>query len=71
VLPVPGADADADSSDRNFLVLAQPNVIMNDIRLRRLAVAGSDAAGRKSPRNRAQTLGASAASSRRRRLGPG
>jgi hypothetical protein len=71
VLPVPGADADADSSDRNFLVLAQPNVIMNDIRLRRLAVAGSDAAARKNPRNRAQTLGASAASSRRRRLGPG
>jgi hypothetical protein len=36
-------------------VLAKPNVIMNDIRLRGLAVAGSDAAGRKSPRNHAQT----------------
>jgi hypothetical protein len=36
-------------------VLAKPNVIMNDIRLRGLAVAGSDAAGRKSPHNHAQT----------------
>jgi hypothetical protein len=30
----------------NYLVLAKPNVIMNDIRLRGLAVAGSDAASR-------------------------
>ena len=29
---------------------------MNDIRLRALAVAGSDAAGRKSPHNHAQTV---------------
>ena len=29
---------------------------MNDIRLRRLAVAGSDPAGRKSPHNHAQTV---------------
>jgi hypothetical protein len=36
-------------------MLAKPNVIMNDIRLRGLAVAGSDAAGRKSPRNHAQS----------------
>jgi hypothetical protein len=36
-------------------VLARPNVIMNDIRLRGLAVADSDAAGRKSPQNHAQT----------------
>ena len=35
--------------------LSQPNVIMNDIRLRGVAVAGSDAAGRKSPHNHAQT----------------
>jgi hypothetical protein len=55
VLHVPGADADADSGDRDYLVLAKPNVIMNDIRLRGLAVAGSDAAGRKSPQNHAQT----------------
>jgi hypothetical protein len=55
VLHVPGADADADSGDRDCLVLAKPNVIMNDIRLRGLAVAGSDAAGRKSPHNHAQT----------------
>jgi hypothetical protein len=55
VLHVRGADADADSGDRSYLVLAKPNVIMNDIRLRGLAVAGSDAAGRKSPHNHAQT----------------
>jgi hypothetical protein len=36
-------------------VLAKPNVIMNDSRLRALGVAGSDAAGRKSPHNHAQT----------------
>ena len=47
--------ADADAGDRSYLVLAKPNVIMNDIRLRGLAVAGSDAAGRKSPDNHAQT----------------
>jgi hypothetical protein len=53
VLHVPG-EADADAGDRNYLVLAKPNVIMNDIRLRGLAVAGSDAAGRKSPHNHVQ-----------------
>ena len=41
---VPGADADANAGDRNYLVLAKPNVIMNDIRLRGLAVAGTNAA---------------------------
>jgi hypothetical protein len=46
VLHVRGADADAKAGDRNYLVLAKPNVIMNDIRLRGLAVARSDAAGR-------------------------
>jgi hypothetical protein len=46
VFHVPGADADADTGDRTYLVLVKPNVIMNDIRLRGLAVAGSDAAGR-------------------------
>jgi hypothetical protein len=51
---VPGADADANAGDRTYLVLAKPNVIMNDIRLRGLAVAGSDAAGRKSLYNHAQ-----------------
>ena len=39
----------------SYLVLAKPNVIINDIRLRGLAVAGSDAAGRKSPHNHSQT----------------
>jgi hypothetical protein len=52
---LPGSDADDDAGDRNYLVLAKPNVIMNDIRLRGLAVAGRDAAGRKSPHNHAQT----------------
>jgi hypothetical protein len=39
VFQMPGADADDDAGDRNYLVLAKPNVIMNDIRLRGLAVA--------------------------------
>jgi hypothetical protein len=43
VLHMPGAEVDAevdaDSGDRTYLVLAKPNVIMNDIRLRGLAVA--------------------------------
>jgi hypothetical protein len=42
--------------DRNYLVLAKPNVIMNDIRLRGLAVAGKKSAGLKSPDNHAQTV---------------
>jgi hypothetical protein len=54
-LHVPGADGDTDAGDRTYLVLAKPNVIINDIRLRGLAVAESDAAGRKSPHNHAQT----------------
>jgi hypothetical protein len=45
---VPGADADDNAADSNYLVLAKPNVIMNDIRVRGLAVAGTQAAGRKS-----------------------
>jgi hypothetical protein len=55
VFYVQGADAEDNAGDRNYLVLAKPNVIMNDIRLRGLAVAGSDAAGRKSPHNHAQS----------------
>jgi hypothetical protein len=50
-----GADGNDNAGDRNYLVLAKPNVIMNDIRLRGLAVGGTDAAGRKSPHNHAQT----------------
>ena len=55
VLHVPGCEGGADVGDRSYLVLAKPNVIINDIRLRGLAVAGSDAAGRRSPHNHAQT----------------
>jgi hypothetical protein len=55
VFSVPGADADANAGDRSYLVLAKPNVIMNDVRLRGLDVAGSEAAGRKSPHNHTQT----------------
>ena len=55
VFYVPGADAEDNAGDRNHLVLAKPNVIMNDIRLRGLGVAGSDAAGRRSPHNHTQT----------------
>ena len=56
VLYVAGTDGDDTAGDRNYLVLAKPNVIINDIRLRGLGVAGSDAAGRKSPHNHAQTV---------------
>jgi hypothetical protein len=56
VLHAPGADADANAGYRNYLLLAKPNVIMNHIRLRGLAVAGIDAPGRKSPHNHAQTV---------------
>jgi hypothetical protein len=55
VLHVPGADANNSAGDRTYLVLTKPNVIMNDTRLLGLAVAGSDAAGRKSRENHAQT----------------
>jgi hypothetical protein len=34
VLHVPGADLDANTGDRSYLVLAKPSVIMNDIRRR-------------------------------------
>ena len=44
-----------NAGDRSYLVLAKPNLIMKDIRLRGLAVAGREAAGRKSPHNHAQT----------------
>jgi hypothetical protein len=56
LLYVSGADANDASGDRSYLVLAKPNVIMNDIRLRGLGVAGSHAAGRKTPHNHAQAV---------------
>ncbi len=56
VLHVPGADGNDNAGDHSYLVLGKPNVIMNDTRLRGLAVAGSEAAGRKSPHNHAQTV---------------
>src|SRR4029453_9372953 len=45
VLHVPGAEADADVGDRNYLVLAKPHVIMNNIRLRGLGVGTITAGG--------------------------
>jgi hypothetical protein len=56
VLHVPGADGNDTAGDRQYLVLAKPDVIINDTRLRGLAVAGSNAAGRKSRHNHAQTV---------------
>jgi hypothetical protein len=56
VLYVPGADPDDGSGDRSYLVLAKPNVIMNDIRLRGLGFVGSHAVGRKNPHNHAQAV---------------
>jgi hypothetical protein len=56
VLYVSGADRDEALGDRSYLVLAKPNVIMNDIRLRGLEVASIHAAGRKSPHNHAQAV---------------
>jgi hypothetical protein len=44
---VPGAMRGQCKADRNCLVLPKPNVIINDIRLRGLYVAGKDADGRK------------------------
>jgi lambda repressor-like predicted transcriptional regulator len=55
VLYVPGAAADDKAGDHSYLVLTRPNVIMNDVRLRALAVAGNAAAGRQSLHNHAQT----------------
>jgi hypothetical protein len=52
----PAADADSEAGDRSYLVLVKQNVIMNDIRLRGLAVAGTDAAGRRNSVNHAQTV---------------
>jgi hypothetical protein len=40
VLRVPGEDTDGNADDRTYLVLAKPNVIMNDIRLRGWALGG-------------------------------
>jgi hypothetical protein len=54
VLHVLGADADDNAGDRNYLVLAKSNVIMNDT-LRGLAVAGSDVCRSQEPHNHAQT----------------
>ena len=50
-----GEDADGNAGDRSYLVLAKPNVIMNDTRLGGLVVSSSDATARKNPHNHAQT----------------
>ena len=56
VVPLLSGQAGHDAGDRTYLVLAKPNVIMNDIRLRRLGLTGPDAAGRKNLHNHAQTV---------------
>jgi hypothetical protein len=56
VLRVPGADAEDDAGDRNYLVLAKPSVIMNDARLRGLRLQAAKPPGRKSTHNHAQTV---------------
>ena len=71
VLHVPGTDAGGNAGDRIYLVVAKPNVIMNDARLRGLAVAGSDVSGRKSPDNHAQTARNLRRSLRTRPVAPG
>jgi hypothetical protein len=70
VLHVPAADGEDDAGDRSYLVLAKPNVIMNDIRLRGLAVAGSDPAGCKSATTTPRPLATSNAPSGTRPLVP-
>jgi hypothetical protein len=71
VLRVPGAEGDADGGDRNYLVLAKPNVIMSDIRFRGLAVAGIDAAGPRTLTIMPRPLGTLDARSGMRPLVPG
>jgi hypothetical protein len=71
LLHLPGADANDNAGDRSYLVLAKPNVIMNDIRLRGLAVSGSVAAGRKSPDNHTQTVRNLRRTLRNAAVGPG
>ena len=46
MLHVPGEDGEANGGDRTYLILAKPNVIMNDGGRPGLAVASRDAAGR-------------------------
>ena len=71
VLRVPGADADANARDRNYLVLAKPNLIMNDIRLRGLAVGEVTLPGGRAPTITPRRLGTSDAPSGLRPLVPG
>jgi hypothetical protein len=49
------ADANNTAGDRNYLGLAKPKVIMNDIRLRAPAVADNNTFDRESVHNHAQT----------------
>jgi hypothetical protein len=51
-LTVGDSAIDDDAGDRTYLVLARPNVIMNDIRLRGLAVAGSQPPVARAPQQR-------------------
>jgi Homeodomain-like domain len=71
VLHVPGTDGDADVGDRGYLVLAKPNVIINDIRLRGLGSPEATLPVGRAPTTTHRPLGTSGAPSRMRPLVPG
>jgi hypothetical protein len=71
VLHMAGPEANAEAGDRTYLVLAKSDMIMNDTRIRGLAVAGSEAAGRKNPATMPRPLATLNAHSGTRPLVPG
>jgi hypothetical protein len=68
---VPGTDTDANTGDRTYLVLAKPNVIMNDIRLRGLGFQAVTLPVARAPTTTPRPLGTSNGPSRTRPLVPG
>ncbi len=68
---VPGTDADANTGDRTYLVVAKPNVIMNDIRLRGLGLQAVTLPVARAPTTTPRPLGTSNGPSRTRPLVPG
>jgi hypothetical protein len=71
VMRVPGADANADAGGRTYLVLAKPNVIMNDIRLQGSRLQEVRSPVGKGPTTMPRPLATSNAPSAMRPLGPG